>query len=282
MPTRPDPRSPRDAGRHALRPADASPPKPGRRRSPASTGGGAPRGWPAPTDASGPRRSLAPPGGGLRSAVGSPTGGGLRRPSTSEVLLLWAPTALGVAVALTIIAAVAVTRGSGAGPAPRASIDYAWTPPVAYQPPVAATTRAPSPSLIPATIPPLSPTPTVRRTTTRPRTTPPPPPPPLTGRYGVVDTYRDGFIGEILVTNPSATARGWTVRLQFGRDVGRLHTFWVDGAPPPEVDRQGTTYVFTSRAPVAARGKVALRVQFQRWGRDISPSACAVNGSACQ
>ena len=53
----------------------------------------------------------ARPAGARRAATSR-----LRRPSPSEVLLLWAPTALGVTVALVIIAAVAVTRSSGAGP----------------------------------------------------------------------------------------------------------------------------------------------------------------------
>jgi hypothetical protein len=204
-----------------------------------------------------------------------------RRPTASEVLLLWAPTALGVTVALVIIASVAVTRGSGAGPAPRASIDYAWTPPVNDYPSTVATTRPPTPTPPPrATIPPLSPTP--KRTTARPRTTPPAPPPPVTGRYSVVDAYRGGFIGEVLVTNPSGNPRDWTVRLQFPRGVGRLHTFWVDGAPPPELDRLGEAYVFKGRSPVPARGQLALRVQFERWGRDIDPTACTVNGTACR
>lgn len=215
-----------------------------------------------------------------RHGVSSGARSRLRRPSRSEVLLLWAPTALGVSVAVTIIAAVLVTRGSGAAPAPRASIDYAWTPPVAdYTPAVAVTTRAPTQSPPRNTLPPLSPTPP-KPTTAKPRP-PAPPPPPVTGRYTVVDTYRGGFIAEVLVTNPSPNPRDWTVRLDFPRDVGRLHTFWAEGAPPPELDRLGDAYVFTGRAPVAVRGKVALRVQFERWGRDIDPTACTVNGTPC-
>lgn len=205
---------------------------------------------------------------------------GLRRPSASEVLLLWAPTALGVSVALVIIAAVAVARGTGAGPAPRASIDYAWTPPVAdYTPAVAVTSRSPTPAPPRNTLPPLSPTP---KRTPRPPTKPAPPPPPVTGTYSVVDRYRDGFIGEVLIANPSGSPRDWTVRLDFPRGVGRLHTFWVDGAPPPELKRVGDAYVFTGRAPVAAKGKVALRVQLERWGRDIEPTSCTVNGTSCK
>ncbi|BCB77170.1 hypothetical protein GCM10022251_57390 [Phytohabitans flavus] len=237
------PSRPDHLGPRPARPADAPPPGPGRRRAPAS---------------------------------------GFRRPTRSEVLLVWAPSALGVAVALVIVTAVTVTRGSGAaGPAPRASIDYAWTPPVAdYTPAVAISTRAPSPTLPPPnTLPPLSPS--SKPTTAKPRTTPPPPPPPVTGRYSVVDGYRGGFIGEVLVTNPTANPRDWTVRLEFPRDVGRLYTFWVEGAPPPELDRPGDAYVFTSRAPVAARGKVALRFQFERWGRDIDPTTCSVNNTPC-
>ncbi|BCB91461.1 hypothetical protein [Phytohabitans suffuscus] len=219
----------------------------------------------------------APPRAGRRRAAPA----GLRRPTASQVLLLWAPTALGVCVALVIIAAVTAMRGSGAGPAPRASIDYAWTPPVAdYTPAVAVTTRAPSPTPARNTLPPLSPTP--KRTTAAPRTTPPPPPPPpVSGAYSVVDSYRDGFVGQVLVTNPSTAQRDWTVRLEFPRGVGRLHTFWIDGAPPPELDRPGDTYVFTGRAPVSARGELALRFQFERWSRDIAPTACTVNGAAC-
>lgn len=226
-------------------------------------------------------RSASPAGAPGRRRAATSIRRRFRRPTASEVLLLWAPTALGVTVALIIISAVAVTRGSGAGPAPRASIDYAWTPPIPdYTPGVA--TRAPSPTRTASPLPRLSPTP--KRTTARPRTTPPapPPPPPVTGRYSVADSYQGGFIGEVLVTNTSANPRDWTVRLQFPRGVGRLHTFWVDGSPPPELTRLGEAYVFSGRAPVAARGKLALRMQFERWGYDIDPTACTVNGTPCR
>lgn len=230
-------------------------------------------------DPPGPR-SASPAGAPGRRRAAASTGRRLRRPTASEVLLLWAPTALGVSVALIIIAAVAVTRSSGAGPAPRASIDYAWTPPVAdYTPGVA--TRAPSPTPTASPLPRLSPTP--KRTTAKPRTTPPapPPPPPVTGRYTVVDAWQGGFIGEVLVTNPSGDPRDWTVRVQFPRGVGRLNTFWVDGVPQPALSRLGEAYIFTGSVPVAARGRLALRMHFDQWGRDRDPTACAVNGKTC-
>ncbi|GAA4722882.1 cellulose binding domain-containing protein [Phytohabitans rumicis] len=210
------------------------------------------------------------------------------KPSNSEVLVLWAPAALGVAVALTLFAAVTLTPGEAREDdevRPRASINYAWTPPAYEPPPVPAdipgtTTPSPSPSASPKPSPSRSPV--ARRTTAKPPTTQAPPAPPaVTGDYRVLNSYGDSFIAEVLVTNSSGSGRDWTVRLQFPTNVGRLHTFWVEGAPQATLQRLGPAYVFTSGVEVPARSSVPLRFQFERWGQDNDPSACAVNGTPC-
>lgn len=104
----------------------------------------------------------------------------------------------------------------------------------------------------------------------------------MTGRYRVVDSFADGFIGEVLVANTTGAARDWTVRLRFSDDVGALRTSWVEGAPQASLDVAGDTFVWSSGAPVAARSSVALRFHVNRSGTDEQPSACSVNGTTCR
>lgn len=212
------------------------------------------------------------------------------KPSVSEVLVLWSPTLIGVAVALTMFVAVALAPGAapttdGAAP-PRASIDMSWTPPPVADPvppPVAATPSATGAA--PAASPARRAAPTRPAATTRPLSPPrttAPAPPPVTGRYRVLGSYQDSFIGEVLVTNASGTARNWTLRVRIPSSVGRLRTFWVESAPQATLQRSGGTYVFTSSVPVPARSSVPLRFHFDRWGHDNRPSACTVNGTGCR
>ena len=104
----------------------------------------------------------------------------------------------------------------------------------------------------------------------------------MTGRYRVVDSFPDGFIGEVLVTNASGADRDWTVRLRFGDAAGELRTSWVESAPQATPGTAGDTFTWSSGVPVAAGSSVALRFHFARTGPDEAPRTCTVNGVACR
>jgi hypothetical protein len=108
-----------------------------------------------------------------------------------------------------------------------------------------------------------------------------PPPVTVTGRYRVVDSFDDGFIGEVLVVNRTDRDRDWTVRLRFPGNVRDLRTSWVESAPQATAGTDGGTFVWASGVPVAAGSSVALRFHFSRSGSGDRPRTCTVNGSAC-
>lgn len=184
--------------------------------------------------------------------------------------LPWVPSALGVLFMLGLLGfAVISLRPSGT--------DLATTPapvPPTATPPFLAGPAEPEP-------PPEAGAATPETPPTTAAPSPSPPPPPLVGRFVVVDTFKDSFIGEVRVTNTSKTARGWTVRLRFPASVGGLRTFWVERAPRPTLKRSGDLLTFTSGAPVAAGKAAQLRFQLDRDGSGIKPSTCSVNGAPC-
>jgi hypothetical protein len=103
----------------------------------------------------------------------------------------------------------------------------------------------------------------------------------VTGRYRVVDSYRTGFIGEVVITNASGGPRPWSVRLVFGSSVGVMRTFWVESQPQATLRRSGPAYIFTGSVPLAARSSVVLRFQFDWSGSDRKPMSCLTNGLTC-
>jgi hypothetical protein len=211
----------------------------------------------------------------------APTGRTLRD------LLPWAPTLLGV-FALVLLLIFAATRFSSSPqvssvpPArpflPVPELTTAVPPPGASVPASASPTR----QVRPATVP-TSPRPTLtsRRPTTAATTTPVPAPGPVSGRYRVVDSYADGFMGEVLVANSGGRDEDWRVELRFPAAVDDLVTSWVESAPQATLRRSGDSYIWSSGAPVPARGQVALRFHFSRSGSGNLPSTCRVNGVAC-
>lgn len=215
----------------------------------------------------------------------------LWRPSGFEILP-WVPTLFGVGLMLALLVfSIVISLRHGA------DRDRAATDPALLPPPPAVVEPTPPASTAPAPPTPVSPSPTAaapaapnRPTPTqrsapdpeeKPPPTTPPPKPDVTGRYRVVESFNDSFIGEVLVSNATTRARDWTVRLRFPANVGDLRTFWVDGAPQPTLRRSGAEFVFTSGAPVAGRGTAPLRFQFSRTGTVNTPAACSVNGAAC-
>jgi hypothetical protein len=103
----------------------------------------------------------------------------------------------------------------------------------------------------------------------------------VTGRYRVVQSYRDGFIGEVLITNGGRTDRDWVVRLRFPANVGDLRTSWVESTPQPSLSRVDGVLVWRSGSPVRAGGSVALRFQFSRDTGEAGPVTCTVNDAPC-
>lgn len=111
-----------------------------------------------------------------------------------------------------------------------------------------------------------------------PRTTPPAPP--VTGRYEILDSYPDSFIGQVLITNSPGADRNWTVTLTFPSGAGELRTSWLESLPQPTLTRSGTTYTWRSTTPLAAGASGGLRFHFE--GTRRTPAACVTNGRACQ
>jgi hypothetical protein len=114
---------------------------------------------------------------------------------------------------------------------------------------------------------------------------PPAPQPPaatvVSGRYQVLNSYVDSFIGEVLVSNSSSSPHDWVVQLRFPSNVGSLRTSWVESQPQATLTRSGQTFIWTSTVPAGARSSVALRFQFDRTGTNSNPATCTVNGTAC-
>ncbi|MEH0936698.1 cellulose binding domain-containing protein [Micromonospora psammae] len=113
---------------------------------------------------------------------------------------------------------------------------------------------------------------------------PPRPPAPsatvtVTGRYRVLESWGDGFIGEVLLTNSGASARPWTVRLELPR--GEVVTSWVEGAPQGSARMADGVFTYTSGADVAGGASVPLRFHVDRTGGNTRPSSCTVDGKAC-
>jgi hypothetical protein len=202
-------------------------------------------------------------------------------------LLPWLPTLLGVCalIALLIIAATRFTSSPdvrAAPPPPPFLPAPARTPSESAQPSApasAAPGTQPGRQMRPATV---TASPRPARTSSRATTAAPPPSPgPVTGRYRVVDSYDNAFIGEVLVANDSGRDSDWRVELRFPAAVGDLITSWVESAPQATLRRSGDSFIWTSGVPVPARGQVALRFHFSRTGSGNLPSACTVNGQGC-
>jgi hypothetical protein len=103
----------------------------------------------------------------------------------------------------------------------------------------------------------------------------------VSGRYRVLNSYVDSFIGEVLVSNSSSSPHDWVVQLRFPSNVGSLRTSWVESQPQATLTRSGQTFIWTSTVPVGAGSSVALRFQFARTGTNSNPATCTVNGTAC-
>jgi cellulose binding protein with CBM2 domain len=211
-----------------------------------------------------------------------------RRTIPIRDLLPWLPTLAGVAglIALLVIAAVRFTAQPDLPitPAPQPALPD-------LLPPTIAPVTSPAPTSSPTSVPALSPTsapafsPTSSPASPAPRSSPPPrrprpSPPAVTGAYRVVQSFGDGFIGEVLIRNATDRDRDWRADLRFP-DAGRLITSWVESAPQATLTASGDRFVWSSGVPVPAGGEVALRFHFSRDGTVDRPASCQVNGTTC-
>lgn len=99
----------------------------------------------------------------------------------------------------------------------------------------------------------------------------------MSGRYGVVQSFDGGFIGEVSMVNRSAQSRGWTVRLEFSG--GRLVTAWVEGVPQGTLRQSGDGFTYVSGVDVRPGGSVSLRFHLER--TSSTPRECTVDGVRC-
>lgn len=204
-----------------------------------------------------------------RPAPGVPTPPvGLPAPSTGAQ-----PSAPGVGVSGTggpALAGGAPSVGTGSGAARPVPTRPARSPSTPSRPPPDRGSDAVAPQPVRPSPRPPAPAPE-----------PAPAPAPVTGSYRLVDSFADGFIGEVRVVNRSGRAANWEVAVVFSAAVTDLRASWVDGFPAPTVRRTGQLFVFTGAGPVAAGGAAPLRFHVSRAGRVVAPDTCAVNGTRC-
>ncbi|MGC4788300.1 cellulose binding domain-containing protein [Micromonospora sp. DT178] len=207
----------------------------------------------------------------------------------------WIVVSVGVAV-MVVLLAIALGTYRGRGPAfdaqpgpPLPTVGLADPEPSATSPTATRSPRAPATSSGRSTV---RPTPT--RSTPARSSAPPSPTPsgseetalvappssasPLTGRYRVVESYADGFVGEVLVSNASSTGRGWTARLTF--PGARLGSAWIEGAPQGTAQRIDDGFTYRSGGDLPGGASTTLRFYVQ--GTQSRPASCTVEGGACR
>ncbi|MEU4781415.1 cellulose binding domain-containing protein [Micromonospora sp. NPDC023633] len=209
----------------------------------------------------------------------------------------WIVVSVGVVV-MVVLLAVALGTYRGRGPAfdaqpgpPLPTVGLAEPVPSATSP---TATRSPRATAAPSGRATARPTPT-RSTPDRssgpPSPTPsgsddaalvaPPPSPsasPLAGRYRVVESYADGFVGEVLVSNTSSAGRDWTARLTF--PGARLGSAWIEGAPQGTARRIDDGFTYHSGDDLPAGASATLRFYVE--GTQSRPTSCTVDGGACR
>ena len=110
-----------------------------------------------------------------------------------------------------------------------------------------------------------------------PPSAPPAAPPPLEARYQVLQTFPNGFIGEVSIRNASRGDLGWVARVEY--PGGRVVTAWLEGVPQGTFrDRRGTL-TYRSGPDLAAGSTVLLRFHIE--SAHPRPAGCAVSGRSC-
>ncbi len=98
-----------------------------------------------------------------------------------------------------------------------------------------------------------------------------------TARYAVASTWDTGFIGGVLLTNPTGAALSWRVVVTHDPDAGvRVTTAWN-----ASLQRSGATTVFTG-GPLAPGASQTFGFEAtKRVTGPVGPASCTVNGAAC-
>ncbi len=104
----------------------------------------------------------------------------------------------------------------------------------------------------------------------------------VSGTFAVSQDWNEGFIGNVALSNTSASPQAWQVQLVFPDIVGQLQSRWIsDGPGDSTVARSGQTVTFTGQQPLAAGAHIGVFFQFAKGPGDPSPRNCLVNGSPC-
>lgn len=204
-----------------------------------------------------------------------PRGGSSRLPTPIEALLPWGPVLVGIGILIGLMISVFVVPASNVTPGLPDLAIPPGNPDPTPSPPQQNADQGPR-YLVPEAY-------EVQYSPTPPPPAPPPPPPEaeLIAQYKLEEVFQDVFIAAVTITNESSVAGDWTVELDYGPDVGGLNTFWVDGTSQPSLQRDDDRFIFTSAEDVPAQSAVALKVHFDRFGFDIFPKVCLVNGEEC-
>ncbi|MET0425815.1 MAG: hypothetical protein ABW046_18240 [Actinoplanes sp.] len=197
--------------------------------------------------------------------------------------LPWAPTllAVGSLLALLVLSAGRLLPG-------RSTPDSLPPPQPAFTLPDSSTGPQAPASLIPSPVPTSSsrlitsrPTPAEPTKPTEPTAAPPRPRKTVTGRFRVVDSYPDSFIGEVALTNVTDDDQDWTAAVTFPDGVDGLRTSWLESLPQPTLNSRGRTFTWTSTVPLAPGTTGLLRFHFERSGTEEAPTRCVVNRTSC-
>jgi cellulase/cellobiase CelA1 len=115
----------------------------------------------------------------------------------------------------------------------------------------------------------------------KPTTTKPAPAAAFSARYTMGESWDQGFIGTVAVTNrngPAVPAAPWTVRLTFAPSA-RVQ---VGNTWNARLSRDGDTFVFTGDQ-LAPGATVTLGFQASKQVRPrVQPATCTVNGAPCR
>lgn len=99
----------------------------------------------------------------------------------------------------------------------------------------------------------------------------------LTAQYKPQSTWAEGFVADVVVSNPTATAKTWEVRLAYPPEYGvRVDKYWV-----ASIRSRTGVLVFTG-GPLAPGEQVMFGFQAEKVKpAEANLTACTVNGVAC-
>jgi hypothetical protein len=206
-----------------------------------------------------------------------------RYPTAFEALLPWSPVLVGIGVVIGYLLWIVVLPG-GEPPltGSRDAGAVQQVPPPVPSAPAATPTPTPTPTPSDSPEPTDSPEPAPEPEPEPEPTEPPEPPPPdVVGDYKLAAKFDNEFIAKVVIVNNTDDAKDWKVRLDYSHDVGKLRAVWVDGSPDPAVHLDDGELVVVGAEPVGGDSHVVLKLNFERFGSDIDPTTCTVNGTHC-